>query len=45
VELLADLRDLAARKDGADYRRRVESLRIAHARKATLIARLDKAGL
>ena len=45
LELLADLRDLAARNDGADFRRRVEALRIVHARKATLIDRLHKAGL
>jgi hypothetical protein len=45
VELLADLRDLAARKDELGFRRHVESLRIAHMSKRTLIARLDKAGL
>jgi hypothetical protein len=45
VELVADLRDLAARQDSADFRRRVEALRLAHARKSTLIERLDKAGL
>jgi hypothetical protein len=45
VELLLDLRDLAARKDGADFRRRAEALRAAHARKPTLIDRLHKAGL
>jgi hypothetical protein len=45
VELLVDLRDLAARKDGTDFRRRVEVLRTAHARKSTLIDRLHKAGL
>jgi len=45
MELLADLRDLAARKDELGFRRHVESLRIAHGRKPTLIARLDKAGL
>jgi len=45
VELLVDLRDLAARKDGADFRQRVEALRAAHARKPTLIDRLHKAGL
>ena len=45
VEVLADLRDLASRKDGSDFRRRVEALRTAHARKPTLIARLDKVGL
>jgi hypothetical protein len=45
LELLADLRDLTARKDGADFRRRVEAMRIVHARKPTLIDRLHKAGL
>ncbi|MGH8567372.1 MAG: hypothetical protein ACREXU_04985 [Gammaproteobacteria bacterium] len=45
VELLADLRDLAARKHGADFRLRVEALRAEHARKLTLIERLHKAGL
>ncbi len=45
VQLLVDLRDLAARKDAADFRWRVEALRTAHARKPTLIDRLDRAGL
>jgi hypothetical protein len=45
MELLADLRDLAARKDGLGFRRHVEALRAAHRSKPTLIARLDKAGL
>ncbi len=45
VELLVDLRDLAARKDGGSFRQRVEELRVAHARKPTLIGRLHKAGL
>ncbi|SRR6266566_2834811 len=45
VEVLADLRDLAARKDELDFRRHVETLRVAHGGKRTLIARLDKAGL
>lgn len=45
LALLADLRDLAARNDGADFRRRLEALRGEHARKATLINRLHKAGL
>ena len=43
--LLVDLRDLAARKDAAVFRRRIEAFRTAHARKPTLISRLDKAGL
>jgi hypothetical protein len=45
MELLADLRDLAARKDELGFRRHVEALRAAHRSKPTLIARLDKAGL
>ena len=45
VEVLVDLRDLAARKDAADFRRHVEALRALHARKPTLIDRLHKAGL
>jgi len=45
VELLVDLRDLAARAGGADFRRRVEALRNAHARKPTLIDRLHKVEL
>ncbi len=45
VGLLTDLRDLAARKDGADFRRRLETLRAEHERKPTLIERLHKAGL
>ena len=42
LELLMDLRDLAARKDGADFRRRLEALRAEHARKPRLIERLHK---
>jgi hypothetical protein len=45
VTLLVDLRDVAARKGGTDFQRRVEELRAAHARKPTLIERLQKAGL
>lgn len=45
VELLTDLRDLAARKDGADFWRGLEVLRAEHVRKPTLIERLHKAGL
>ncbi|MGH6635791.1 MAG: hypothetical protein ACRED0_06520 [Gammaproteobacteria bacterium] len=45
VGLLVDLRDLAARKDEADFRMRLEALRTEHARKPTLIDRLHKAGL
>ena len=45
VVLLTDLRDLAARNDRSDFRRRLEALRAEHASKPTLIARLRKAGL
>jgi hypothetical protein len=45
LALLIDLRDLAARHDDVEFRERVEALRDAHARKPTLIQRLDKAGL
>jgi hypothetical protein len=45
MELLTDLRDLAAQKDELGFRRHVEALRAAHGGKRTLIARLDKAGL
>ena len=45
VQVLADLRDLAARKDELGFRRQIETLRAAHGSKRTLIARLDKAGL
>jgi hypothetical protein len=45
VELLADLRDLAARKDEIGFQRQIEALRAAPAGKRTFIARLDKAGL
>jgi hypothetical protein len=45
VELLMDLRDLAARKDEGDFRRRVEALRTVHAGKRTFIDRMRKAGL
>ena len=45
VMLLVDLRDIAARKGGNDFRRRVEELRTVHASKPTLIARLQKVGV
>ena len=45
IGLLADLRDLAARTDGADFRRRLEALRAEHARKPALIERLQKVAL
>ena len=45
VMLLVDLRDIAARKGGTDFRRRVEELRTVHASKPTPIARLQKVGV
>ena len=45
ITLLVDLRDLAARTDAAGFRRRLEALRTAHARKPSFVARLDKVGL
>ena len=45
MRLLADLRDLAARKTGSDFRQRLEALAVAHARKTALIGRLKKTGL
>ena len=45
LELLVDLRDLAARKDAAEFRRRLAALRTAHASKPSLVGRLDQAGL
>jgi hypothetical protein len=45
VELLIDLRDLAARKKGDDFRLRLEALRARHVRKPSLLDRLEKAGL
>jgi hypothetical protein len=45
VEILVDLRDLTTRKDATGFRRQIEALRIAHAGKRMLIARLNKAGL
>lgn len=45
VELLVDLRDLAARKGKTDdFRSRIEAIHMAHARKPSLIERLRKAG-
>jgi hypothetical protein len=43
VALLADLRDLAALQGDGDFRRRIEALRTEHARKPTLIERLNEA--
>jgi hypothetical protein len=45
LQHLLDLRDLAARGRGGDFRLRIESLRQAHARKPAFIKRLAKAGL
>jgi hypothetical protein len=45
VALLADLRDLAARKGGAGFRERLAALRAAHVRKPAFIARLREAGM
>jgi hypothetical protein len=45
IKLLADLRDLDSRAKGVDFQMRMEALRQAHARKPTLIERLNKAGL
>lgn len=45
VLVLIDLRDLAARKDGSDFRRRLEVLRTENARKPRLIERVQKVGL
>lgn len=45
VAMLVDLRDLAAREGGGDFRLRIETLRAEHARKSTLIGRLNQAGL
>ncbi|MBI5017130.1 MAG: hypothetical protein HZB55_16805 [Deltaproteobacteria bacterium] len=45
VELLADLRDLAARKKGSDFLLRVTALRQANERKPSFLERLRKVGL
>jgi hypothetical protein len=46
VQLLADLRDLTEREgDTAAFRQRLTELRAAHARKPSLLERLDLAGL
>lgn len=45
VEILVDLRDLAARGKGGDFRSRVEALREANTRKPSFIERLRKAGI
>jgi hypothetical protein len=43
--LLVDLRDLAARGSGDDYRARLDALRARHAKKPSFLERLVKAGL
>ncbi|MHB8764931.1 MAG: hypothetical protein ACYDA8_11440 [Deferrisomatales bacterium] len=45
VEILVDLRDLAARKKGGDFLLRVTALRQAHERKPSFLERLRKAGV
>ena len=47
VALLKDLHELARRRGGEsqEFGRRYEALREAHCRKASLITRLDRAGL
>ena len=45
IALLVDLRDLAARTGGDDFRKRLDALRTAHSGKRTFIERLCKAGL
>jgi hypothetical protein len=45
VELLVDLRDLAARNGKTDeFQTRIDAIRVAHARKPGLIERLRRAG-
>jgi hypothetical protein len=45
VRLVLDLRDVAARENGGDFRSRLDSIRTTHARRPALIERLKKAGL
>jgi hypothetical protein len=46
VNVLTDLRDLAARSNSTDeFRTRIDALPVAHARKPSFIERLNKAGL
>jgi len=46
VELLVDLRDLAARKGKTnEFQARLDAIHVAHVRKPSLIERLRKAGL
>ena len=46
LQVLKDLRDLGYRDDGGtEFTRRLSALRAAHARKPTLVARLESAGM
>ncbi|MDI3290723.1 hypothetical protein [Polyangium sp. 15x6] len=45
VQLLVDLRDLAARSGAGDFETRLEALRALHAQKPSLLKRIAKAGL
>jgi hypothetical protein len=45
VKILVDLRDLAARAKGGDFRPRIEALRGAHVKKSTVVQRRGRAGL
>lgn len=45
IEILIDLRDLAARTEDVDFQLRLETLRQSHDRKPAFIERLRKAGL
>jgi uncharacterized Zn finger protein len=45
TKLLVDLHELSRRGDGTEFRRWLEALRGEHARKPSLIGRLDKRGL
>ena len=42
TKLLVDLHELSRRGDGTEFRRRLEALRAEHARKPSLIGRLDR---
>lgn len=46
ADILADLQDLAEReRDATTFARRLRALRTTHARKASFMARLEKAGV
>lgn len=45
VQLLQDLRDLAARSGASDFRMRLDAFRTTHGRKPTLLERITKANL